>query len=226
MDECCGYIVIDVHTGDSICSGCGIVKDNRLINDLPIVEKNAKQQQQQHSYSCSADEFVNLCDKKHISPNVIELALEINASAEHKQERSIADLAYSLYIACQKLHACRSIKEISDILYLDSKSKQQFAMKCKQDQIRPSHLNQRVCSELGIQDYKTVSRISNEADLIFDQILLSHSPQSVLAGTIMKTAENLQLDISHKTIANKCQVSLACARRVFKRMVSAQRRSF
>lgn len=210
MDECCGYIVIDSHSGDSICSGCGIVRNNAL-NDLPKV------QLQRDHRTYSTDEFANLCDKKHIAPCIIELASEMNACNSEQENK--AELAFCLYAACQKFNAGRSIKEIADILHLDSKSKQQFSMKCKQDQIRPSHLNQRVCSQLGITDYKTISNIGKEADLIYDKVLLSHSPQSILAGTIIKTLENKQPNISPKAIAQACQVSLACAKRVCKKLV-------
>ena len=206
MDQCCGYIIYDQHTGDSICTTCCRVKNTGRENVFTI-----------ENLLLSHSEFVELCEKKHISRAIVGYALDLHAKREKYDKNEAAavaaDLAYCLYEAFCKYDAKRSVKEIADLMHLDARTKKIFFAKCTEDKVKPSDLISRVCQQLELLDFKFHTKIARLADDVYENQLLSHTPQTVLAGTLMLVVASEKLAITPKTIAAACDVSPACMRR-------------
>ena len=164
----------------------------------------------------SHSDFVELCEKKHVSRAIVGYALDLRAKRE-KYDKNIdnttADLAYCLYEGFCKYDAKRSVKEIADLLHLDARTKKLFFTKCTEDKVMPSDLVSRVCHRLELSDFKFQTKIGRVADYMYDNQLLSHTPQAVLAGTLMLVLESEKLAIHPKTISAACDISPACLQR-------------
>lgn len=202
--ECCSYIVVDQHTADTICSGCGKVLETTLY----WTQFNQPEEK---------DSLSDICMNANISACIESRAREIMKTL-HETDK-LANIAFSLYRACIDLEVSRSMKEIIDLCYLDEKSRRKFENLCTFNEIRPSALVSRALQKLVIHNWKLERSIAERADQLYDTELLSSSPQSALAAAMVIELRKAELhNNTIKAIAKACGVSYSCLQRVEKKL--------
>lgn len=200
MSECCGYILYDEHTGDNVCESCG-----KIISTLPspIITKDNNE-----SICNLINEFIDIASNNQVSQCIIDRTLNLYNKGKQKG-RSI--LISSFYKACVIEQVPRSIKEISDMFKINFSE----ILKYTGDyNIKPSDLSQRICNKLGITKYCHIKNIDAVSDGLFKYIFINSPPQSCLAVAILNSYPENAPPISIAKIANTCQVSLSCIRRL------------
>lgn len=193
---CCGYIITDERTGDSICEKCGKLEKD-LRKHITFFTKL------QHDF------IETVCSNNHIA-KVIEEEAIFQFYNSKEQAKSNAFAAYCIYLACTIHQAARSLIEIAKMCFVNVSDISYF--KTDEIDIIPSDLTERALEKLEISSFKFKVRVKHFSDIIFNDLLRCSPPQSALAVAVV--ALNNDKTVTQNAIAKACDTSLSCLRRL------------
>lgn len=204
MSICCNaYLIHDQRVGDEICENCG--RAERYYEDTFLKKEDIV-------ISGSIEvELKKICDNNNFQNIIFEKALSVLRMKKGK--KTIEQAALSLHTACQFLNVPRTLKEISSMFFIRTNSLS------KKDEglislTRPSQLAVRVLSSLNITSLSLVEKISSRADKLFFNVLVSVSPQTALAVSIIMEQPELGLN----TVAKHCHISVQTLKKHMKKV--------
>jgi len=184
--SCCGYIVLDSHTGDEICDSCAKV----ITNHCP-----------KPSYSyipkpvlCSkAEAFIqDICANNNVAKCIELSALDRIAS---KKKCPLNEAALALYLAFKDHDVGRSVLEVAAMCGIHVTE----IIKCETRftrEILPSELSARIFDPLNIDNYQV-------------------KPQSALALAVVHTISCTDYRTKNN-VSRTCGITPSCLRRLQK----------
>lgn len=205
MSACCdAYLISDQRTGDEICESCGrsarYYEETNYINFDTVLQTSVE------------FELKKICENNHFVDSIFLKALHILRAGKEKQ--TLQHAAVALQEACKDLNVPRTLKEISNLFFIQPTS---IAKQNKStiSLTKPSQLASRVLNGLDILSCPLIEQISSKADELFFYTLVSVSPQTALAVSIAI----LRPDLDLARIAKHCQVSVQTVKKHYKKVV-------
>ena len=208
------YLVEDRRAGDLICTECGLVVGDRVVDvdqHWPLTQDTALVDHQYEPSSCSAGEIAErLCLSPSVSSQASLLLKEFGVGKSRE-----ASAAACLFIACRLAGVSRSFREICSASNVSRKKagKEFKRIQCHVKRRSPSVsvFVERCCSSLRLS-YSTVKRANQLSLLVKDS---GRSAKSIAAASVwLAMDKNTSVDDIARVIGSSKSSLRTCAKMI------------
>ena len=212
------YLVEDRRAGDLICTECGLVVGDRVVDvdhHWPLTQDTSLADHQYEWSSCPAGDIADrLCLNPSVASRASGLLREFGVAKSQE-----ASAAACLFIACRLAGVSRSFREICSASNVSKKkaAKEFKRIQCHVKRRSPSTSTfvERCCSSLRLS-YPTVKRANHLSQLVKDS---GRSAKSIAAASVWLATEK---KASVEVIAQVTGASKSSLRACAKMMLTSQ----